>query len=42
MFTVNFISKEVKIESGKTPLGEKSPRYKVFENNFCFDDYTVP
>ena len=42
VFTVNFISKEVKIESGKTPFGQKSPRCKVFENNFCFDDCTVP
>ena len=42
VFTVNFISKKVKIESGKTPLGQKSPRWKVFENNFCFDDCTVP
>ena len=33
MFPFNFISKQVKIESGKIPRGEESPRYKVSGKN---------
>ena len=42
MFTFHFISKQVKIKSGKTPRGKKLPRYKIFEKNFHFDESTVP
>ena len=38
VFTFNFISKQVKIESGKTQRGERSRRYEVSENNFRFDE----
>ena len=41
MLTFNFISKQAKIESRKTPRGEKSPRYEVSENNFRFYESTV-
>ena len=42
MFTLNFISKQVKINSVKIPIGEKLPRYGVSENNARFDERTVP
>ena len=41
MFTFNFISKQVNIEIGKIPRGEKSPRFEVSENNFRFDESTL-
>ena len=42
MFTFNFINKQVKIEFAKTPRDEELPRYEVSENNFFFDESTVP
>ena len=42
LFTFNFIGNQVKIESGKTPRGEKSPRYEVSENYFRFDESSIP
>ena len=41
MFTFNFVSKQVKIESEETPRDKKLPRYEVSENNFHFDESTV-
>ena len=41
VFTFNFISKQVKTESGKITRGEKSPRSEISENNFRFDGSTV-
>ena len=42
IFIFNFVSKQVKIEGGKTPHGKKSLRYEVSENNFRFDESTFP
>ena len=39
--TLNFISKQVKIDSGKTLRGVESPRYEVSENNFRFDGSSI-
>ena len=41
VFTFNFTSTQVNIESKKTPRGKKSPWYKVSENNFRFDKSTL-
>ena len=37
----NFVSRQVKIETGNTLGGEKLPRYEVSKNNFRFDGTTV-
>ena len=37
LITFNFTSKQVKIESGKTPRGEKWSRYEVSEINVRFE-----
>ena len=36
------VSKQVKIESRKTQSDEESPRNEVSENNFRFDESTMP
>ena len=40
VYTFSFINKQVKIETGETPRGEKLPRYEISES-FCFDESTV-
>ena len=39
--TFNFISKQVKTVSEKTPSSHKPPRYEISENNFRFDYKSV-
>ena len=35
------VSKQAKIESGKTPSDEELPIYEVSENNFRFDEINL-